>query len=114
MAQTDPAGRTYPTTAFVFGLLGHHVKSVKKAWETCVLRAHGHEPTRADGGKLSPESRAALRSIDLHFHDLRREAGSHWLESGVPLHHVKELLGHAKISQTDTYLNADELRSTNP
>jgi integrase len=106
MAQTDPAGRTYPPTAFVFGLLGQHVRSVKKAWETCVLRAHGHEPRWADGGKLSPESRAALRSIDLHFHDLRREAGSQWLESGVPLHHVKELLGHANISQTDTYLNA--------
>ena len=24
----------------------------------------------------------------------------------VPLHHVKEMLGHANISQTDTYLNA--------
>ena len=24
----------------------------------------------------------------------------------MPLHHVKELLGHTNISQTDTYLNA--------
>ena len=24
----------------------------------------------------------------------------------MPLHHLKELLGHANISQTDTYLNA--------
>jgi hypothetical protein len=24
----------------------------------------------------------------------------------MPLHHVKEILGHANISQTDTYLNA--------
>lgn len=24
----------------------------------------------------------------------------------MPLHHVKELLGHANISQNDTYLNA--------
>jgi site-specific recombinase XerD len=37
---------------------------------------------------------------------LRHEAGSRWLEAGVPLHHIKELLGHANISQTDTYLNA--------
>ena len=40
------------------------------------------------------------------FHDLRHEAGSRWLEAGMPLHHVKELLGHANISTTDTYLNA--------
>jgi integrase len=44
--------------------------------------------------------------IDLHFHDLRHEAGSRWLEAGMPLSHIKEILGHANISQTDTYLNA--------
>jgi hypothetical protein len=27
----------------------------------------------------------------------------------MPLHHVKELLGHANISQTDTYLNAGRI-----
>ncbi len=48
----------------------------------------------------------AYQAIDLHFHDLRHEAGSRWLEAGMPLHHVKELLGHASISTTDTYLNA--------
>jgi hypothetical protein len=37
---------------------------------------------------LAAESRAALRTINLHFHDLRREAGSRWLDDGVPLHHV--------------------------
>ena len=26
--------------------------------------------------------------------------------SGMPLHHVKAISGHANISQTDTYLNA--------
>jgi len=35
--------------------------------------------------------------------------GSRWLERGVPLHHVKELLGHASISTTDTYLNASRI-----
>jgi len=106
MAKTDPAGREYPPTAYVFGKLGARIRSVKKAWETAVLKTHGHEPKWANGGKLSEESRTALRSVDLHFHDLRHEAGSRWFESGVPLHHVKELLGHANISQTDTYLNA--------
>jgi len=27
----------------------------------------------------------------------------------MPLHHVKEMLGHANISQTDTYLNAGRI-----
>jgi integrase len=106
MARTDPAGREYPPTAFVFGLFGQRVRNIKKAWETCVPRAHGYEPKWAKGGKLSEESRSALQRIDLHFHDLRHEAGSRWREAGVPLHHVKELLGHANVSQTDTYLNA--------
>jgi integrase len=109
MAATDPAGRQFPPGAYVFGLLGEPVDSVDKAWESCVLRAHGHEPVWTTNGKLAPQSRAALRDIDLHFHDLRHEAGSRWLEAGMPLHHIKELLGHANISQTDTYLNAGRL-----
>jgi integrase len=109
MAKADPAGREYPSIAYVFGVLGKQVKNVSKAWETCVLRAHGHEPKWAKGGKLSEESRASLRAIDLHFHDLRHEAGSRWLEAGWPIHHVKEMLGHANISQTDTYLNAGRI-----
>ena len=40
----------------------------------------------------------------MHFHDLRREAGSRWLEGGVPLHVVRDWLGHTSIAQTSTYL----------
>jgi len=40
----------------------------------------------------------------LHFHDLRREAASRWLDAGVPLHSIQRLLGHANISQTSSYL----------
>jgi integrase len=109
MAQTGPDGKKYSTGAYVFGVLGERVKRTKKAWETCVLRAHGHEPRWAKNGKLCPESRAALRAIDLRFHDLRHEAGSRWLEGGWPIHHVKEMLGHANISQTDTYLNVGRM-----
>jgi integrase len=54
---------------------------------------------------LSPEARAVLAKIDLHFHDLRREAGSRWLEGGVPLHTVRSWLGHTNIAQTSTYLS---------
>lgn len=111
MADTDPAGRTYPPTAYVFGTLGGPVQNIKKAWETCVLRAHGRKPAWTKGGRLSAASRAALAGINLHFHDLRHEAGSRWLEAGMPLHHIKEILGHKNISQTDTYLNATRLET---
>jgi integrase len=80
------------------------VKSIKKSWETRVLKAHGFTPVWKHGG-LAPESRAHLRAIDLHFHDLRHEAASRLLEAGWPLHHVQEMLGHPSLDQTTTYLN---------
>jgi site-specific recombinase XerD len=52
---------------------------------------------------------SASRSIDLHSHDLRHEAGCRWLEAGWPIHHVQEMLGHANLSQTSTYLHAAEM-----
>jgi len=75
---------------------------------------HGHTPvwvwtkgkSRKGAGKLSPQSRALYRQIDLHFHDLRHEAGSRPLEAGWPLHEVQQMLGHASLEQTSTYLNA--------
>ena len=43
---------------------------------------------------------------DLHFQDLRREAGSRWMDAGVPLATIQRWLGHHNISQTSTYLAA--------
>jgi integrase len=54
---------------------------------------------------------------------LRHEGASRLHEAGWPLHHVQEMLGHANLEQTSTYLNVqrgglresmrkiDELRS---
>ena len=41
---------------------------------------------------------------NLHLHDLRGEFGSTMLEAGVPMHEVRDALGHANISITSTYL----------
>ena len=109
LARYDPAGEPFGPRAYVFGdAVGRRMKSQRKAWESAVLKAHGHTPERVKTS-LSPASREAYAAIGLRFHDLRHEAGSRWLEAGVPLHHVKELLGHASISTTDTYLNASRL-----
>jgi hypothetical protein len=43
---------------------------------------------------------------DLHFQDLRREAGSRWMDAGVPPATIQRWLGSHNISQTSTYLGA--------
>ena len=105
MRRFDPAGQPMPADRYVFGNeIGQRVQSIKRAWNTAALRAHGHVPTYTETMNLTAASRATLASIDLHFHDLRREAGSRWLEGGVPLHTIRDWLGHTSIAQTSTYL----------
>lgn len=87
MIEHDPAGEPHKPSAFVFGdAVGAKVGSPKKAWaKTC----------------------AAAGVHDLHFHDLRHEAGSRLSEAGWPLHHVQHMLGHQDAKTTSIYLNAD-------
>jgi integrase len=106
MAKTDPGGEDYKPHHFVFGDVGQQIENVKRAWETCVLKAHGHEPVWQKTG-LAPVSRGALKAIDLHFHDLRHEGASRLLEAGWPIHHVQEMFGHSSLEQTSTYLNVE-------
>lgn len=84
--RNDPAGEPLPPDAFVLGdEVGRRRWSIRTAWRlTC--------------------ERAKIKG--LHFHDLRREAGSRWMDAGVPLHRIQAWLGHANVSQTSTYLAA--------
>ena len=105
MVKLDPKGEEHKPLAFVFGNpIGDQVKNPKKAWETAVVKAHGHKP-RWKGTTLNIESRALYRAANLHFHDLRHEAGSRLLDQGWPLHHVQAMLGHADAKTTSIYLN---------
>lgn len=82
----DPAGDDMPADAYVFGdEVGGRRLSVKTAWNAACERA---------------------KIADLHFHDLRREAASRWMDAGVGLASIQRLLGHHNISQTSTYLAA--------
>jgi integrase len=84
LRRSAPDGSPQPPEAFVFGdEVGRPVASIKTAWRLACRRA---------------------RIDDLHFHDLRREAGSRWLEGGVPLQTVRDWLGHTNVAQTSTYL----------
>ena len=112
MLRTGGDGQAHPATAYVFGNeTGERVLSVKKAWETCVLKAHGYEPEwvrSKNSNRLSPRSREKLREIDLLFHDLRHEGGIRLLEKGWQLHWLQAMYGHSTLAQTAKYLHADE------
>jgi integrase len=84
--RNDPAGEPLPPDAFVLGdEVGRRRGSIKTAWRLTRKRAN---------------------ITGLHFHDLRREAGSRWMDAGVPLATIQRWLGHHNISQTSTYLAA--------
>ena len=84
--RNDPAGNPLPPDAFVFGdEIGRRRGSIKTAWKLACKRAN---------------------VFDLHFHDLRREAGSRWMDAGVALGTIQRWLGHHNVSQTSTYLAA--------
>jgi integrase len=77
-------GDELPQSLHVFGNeIGQRVGAIKTSWQLSCARA---------------------KIQDLHFHDLRREAGSRWMEAGVPLATIQKWLGHTNISQTSTYL----------
>ncbi len=80
-------------------------KFPRRAWETTVLQAHGVTPRRTENKALTPECRAALRAINLRWHDLRHEYASRLVEHGTPLSQVRDLLGHAHITTTERYDN---------
>jgi site-specific recombinase XerD len=50
----------------------------------------------------------------LHFHDLRREFGCQLLEAGASLHLVRDYLGHANITRTNTYLSTNAATWSRP
>lgn len=43
----------------------------------------------------------------LHFHCLRHSFGSRMANKGVPIHHIRTLMGHSNISTTNVYLVAN-------
>lgn len=89
MRRTDPDGEDLGPDTHVFGNeVGERQDSIKVAWTGTLQRAG---------------------ISGLTFHDLRREYGSRLVEGGVNLLTVSRLLGHARVSTTDTYLRASEL-----
>ena len=50
----------------------------------------------------------------IHFHSLRHGFGTQMVSNGVPIHHIRTLMGHSNIATTNIYLISnprDALRS---
>ena len=92
---------------YVFGdTKGNYVEDIKKPWNTVNLVAHGYRIEWTAGANLSEECWNHLRTINLHWHDLRHEALSRLGESGeLTDHELMELAGHANLTTTQRYLN---------
>ncbi len=102
----DSNGKPHPPDAYLFGdVTGGRVAGFQRAWHRAILKAHGVKPVYTATANLNAASRAALEKVDLHFHDLRREAASRWADAGIPLSIVQRWLGHSNIAQTSTYLS---------
>ncbi|HEC40024.1 hypothetical protein LCGC14_0509700 [marine sediment metagenome] len=43
----------------------------------------------------------------LHFHSLRHGFGTRCVSEGMPIHHLRTLMGHTNISTTNVYLEAN-------
>lgn len=48
-----------------------------------------------------------IQKPDLHFHSLRHGFATNAVNQGMPIHHVRTLLGHSNISTTNVYLEAN-------
>ncbi|HXT69382.1 MAG TPA: site-specific integrase [Vicinamibacterales bacterium] len=64
----------------------------------------GEEVTRRRLCGLWLDTCKRAKVVNLHLHDLRGEAGSQLLEAGVPIHEVRDALGHSSTTMTSTYL----------
>lgn len=93
MRRNDADGEPFGPDAYVFGNeVGERQDSIKTAWRTTCQKA---------------------RITDLHFHDLRHEAASRWLDDGIALLQVQHLLGHRSIATTSRYANASPTSAEN-
>jgi integrase len=84
--RVGPDGQPLPDDAYVFGdAVGHVIKRERlcERWRVLCVKA---------------------KVPGLHLHDLRREFASQLVESGVTVHGVRDALGHANVTMTNTYL----------
>jgi len=48
---------------------------------------------------------------ELHFHSLRHGFATNCVSNGMPIHHIRTLMGHSNISVTNVYLEVNPVRA---
>lgn len=48
---------------------------------------------------------------ELHFHSLRHGFATQCVSNGIPIHHIRTLMGHSNISTTNVYLEANPINA---
>lgn len=54
--------------------------------------------------RAAKKSRLTMTKPEIHFHSLRHGFASNAVAKGIPIHHVRTLMGHSNISTTNVYL----------
>lgn len=85
MRRLGPKGKEFGPAAYAFGNeVGERVKPMRELWGDAV-------------------EKAGLKGLQLR--DLRHEAGSRFMEAGMPISYVSNMLGHTNLTTTSRYLN---------
>jgi integrase len=110
--RADDTGKLRPGhSPLVRNRFGKKIGSFRTTWETTILRAYGHVPTKGKPTRdwktnsLTSDAREIFNAIDLHWHDLRHEYACRLAERGVPITKIQYLLGHASIVTTERYIH---------
>lgn len=72
----------------------HSGRSITRAGISYILKKH-FNAARLENPDLFPEK--------IHPHIIRHSRAMHWLESGIDLQYIKDLLGHADLTTTQIY-----------
>ncbi len=112
--KTKGSVRTIPMPRVLLAALKLHKERQDQAG---VENPHGLVFISTKGTPLDPDDithrfkafvKAAGLPIDIHFHSLRHSCATLLLAQGVPMHIVKDILGHSQISTTMRYAHPTE------
>jgi integrase len=112
--KTKGSVRTIPMPRVLLAALKLHKE---RQDQQGVENPHGLVFISTKGTPLDPDDithrfkafvKAAGLPVDIHFHSLRHSCATLLLAQGVPMHVVKDILGHSQISTTMRYAHPTE------
>jgi len=78
--------------------------SAREVSSTCLFTNLTGEPITRNAIQCMLKRRSSQAGVHIAAHMLRRAAATAWVEGGANLEAVREMLGHASLSTTQTYI----------